>query len=672
MRQRQALSPVSPAGWTAPGARLLLSVSQTLRPPRLRTIEEFAEQEVVLPTGPHRGSRYKASRNPCAGLLLRLFGGGRWRRRFVTGPSQSGKTLVGFCIPVLYHLFEIGETVIAAAPTQRIAMDKWRMDLLPLIRASRYRDLLPKRGEGSQGGEVELVEFANGATLRFMTGGGDDQSRSNFTSRVLCVTETEGFDRVGESSREADQFAQLEARTNAFGDRAVIYAESTVSLESGRTWREYTGGTGTQIYMRCPLCGRLVFADREHVIGWRDAETELQAKRHGALACPSCGAVWTEQERQRAMTDAVVVHRGQSVVNGEVTGEPVDTDTLGFRWTAANNLLVPIAEVARKEWLAARAADEETAEREMSQFFWARPPKTDAAKGQLVAADIVSRAGRLPRGEVPDAAAALTIAVDVGKWVCHWAALAWVRQSDGGHTSHLVDCGRFDVPTADLGEDLAILTALRNFRDGVAAELFGKAARCTRLAVVDGGYKQDIALALAAESPGWCCAKGQGVGQYGRGGKREAGSARVGSGEGWEAWQLPGRTAPLYEHDADRWKAFVHAALSAPLGTSGSMSLYAAASPGEHLTLARHVLSEKAVEEFVPGKGVVRRWVAVSRQNHFLDALAGACLAAALAGVLVPASAASAQPTRAIASAVVRTPPERPAFLPERPTHWIR
>jgi phage terminase large subunit GpA-like protein len=680
----------------ASGHRFLASLARSMRPPRLRTMRQFAEQEIVLTTGPYRGSRFKCERNPYAGLLLEAFDSGRWRRRIVTGPSQSGKTLVGCVIPILYHLFEICETVILGAPTSTIAMDKWKMDLLPAIRASRYAHLLPTKGAGSQGGEIEMIEFGNGAVLRVMTAGGDDQSRANFTSRILCVTETEGFDEVGESSREADKFAQLEARTNAFADRAITYAECTVSNETGRTWREYTGGTASKILMRCPHCAAFVTPDREHLVNWRGVETEIDAKRAARLACPSCGVMWSEEDRAAAMRAATVIHRGQTIVNGMIEGGAADTETLGFRWTAANNLLVPMGEVGRKEWLAARATDEETANRELSQFYWATPPKTDGTgPGELATSDIVSRAGRLGRGEIPETASALIIGVDVGKWVCHWVATAFTRQADGAVNPHVVDYGRFDVPTADMKEEDAIRVALRNFRDGIARELFLKLKPVTpgvfplRLGVVDAGYKQDIAMAFAGESAataaapwGWAAAKGQGLRQYGQGGERPPGSVKLAAGDAWEAWQFPDRTAQLIEHRSDHWKGFVHAALSTPLGASGCMSLFAASNPGEHLTLARHLLAEKATEEWVAGKGMVRRWVAKSRQNHFLDALAYTCLGASLAGVLIPAAVQQAetqvpQPEPvAVARPVETRAPVRQeresSFLPERPRRgWL-
>ena len=38
-----------------------------------------------------------------------------------------------------------------------MAKDKWREDILPVIEASRYRDLLPRQGGGSRA--VESLQF---------------------------------------------------------------------------------------------------------------------------------------------------------------------------------------------------------------------------------------------------------------------------------------------------------------------------------------------------------------------------------------------------------------------------------------------------------------------------------------------------------------------------------
>jgi hypothetical protein len=71
---------------------------------------DFAESEVIIPDGPFAGRKFKCDRQPYTGLWFDEVDSGRWSRCVATGPTQSGKSLS--CFPLLYHLFELGETVI--------------------------------------------------------------------------------------------------------------------------------------------------------------------------------------------------------------------------------------------------------------------------------------------------------------------------------------------------------------------------------------------------------------------------------------------------------------------------------------------------------------------------------------------------------------------------------
>ncbi len=339
-------------------------------------MRQFAEEEIVLTTGPHAGRKFRIARQPLAGLLLDEMDSERWRRFVVTGPAQSGKTLCGFVIPVLYHLFEVGETVICGLPSMDLAADKWRDDLRPAIEASGYRELLPsgRAGAGSRGGKSGLaIQFRNGRVLRFMSGGGADKSRAGMTSRVVVISETDGMDTAGGGSREADPIAQLEARTQAFGSRARIYLECTVSTETGRTWQDYMRGSHSRLALPCPHCGAWVTPEREHLVGWRDVENVMDAGAQAAIVCSGCGVQWTEGERFDANRQAMLLHEGLEVEGGQIRGQAKRTDTLGFRWTAVNNLLISMSDVARKEWWASRQDDADAAEKDLRQFTWALP-----------------------------------------------------------------------------------------------------------------------------------------------------------------------------------------------------------------------------------------------------------------------------------------------------------
>ncbi len=244
---------------------------------------------------------------------------------------------------------------------------------------------------------------------------------------MVAITETDGMDQPGGTSRESDKITQLEARTRAYGSRKRIYLECTVSTEEGRTWQEYTSGTQSSILLPCPHCRAWVAPEREHFVGWQGADSQAAARASGAFSCPECGEFWTADQRIDANRQGKLIHRGQSIgADGQVTGAPPATDTLGFRWSAVNNLFLTPGDIAADEWRASRSTDEENAEREMRQFVWClpvAPSKWD--ESALDAHELTARMTKLARGVVPETAEHLTAAVDLGKYLCHWIVVSW-------------------------------------------------------------------------------------------------------------------------------------------------------------------------------------------------------------------------------------------------------
>lgn len=608
------------------------------RTPRLRSMREFAEQEIVLPTGPFEGQRFKCDRLPFNRLWFDAIDSGKWRRFAATGPRQSSKTLTGFVTPILYHLFEVGETVICGLPSLDMAADKWNRDLLPAIAASRYRDRLPKAGRGSRGGNITSVEFANGATLRFMTGGGGDKSRAGFTSRVVVITEVDGMDQAGGASREADKITQIEACTDAFGDRARVYMECTVSIEEGRIWQEYTRGTQSRIVIRCQHCRQYVTPEREHLVGWKEADNVMAAGAASHFVCPGCGAVWDEEQRAAANRDCKLVHSGQEVTaDGEITGKPPETHTLGFRWTAANNLLVKPAVVGMKEWRAHRATDEDNAEKEMRQYVWTLPCEPDKVDlSRVEAQTIAGRVGSEPKGKAPPGTAFITVGIDLGQHICHWGALAWRPNA----TPHLLDYGVLEVPSNDLGADRGLLVALREFRDQVLVKGWAgeTAAIIPAMTFIDSGWKEEVAFQFCIES-GEQFYPSKGIGgtqMYRMKQARLTGSKVVFVGDHYEGVAQPGKTKLLVEINSDFWKTWLHERIQTPIGQPGAFTLFR---DGDHFSLSKHLTAETKVEEFVPGKGKIVKWNVKSRNNHYFDALYLSCCAGHAAGARLIADA---------------------------------
>ena len=388
------------------------------------------------------------------------------------------------------------------------------------------------------------------------------------------------------------------------------------------------------------------------------------AKGAGAFNCPNCGQVWSDEERVTADVNGRVLHEGQSFDEQQqadvIIGEPPQTDTLGFRWSAVNNLFLSPGEIAADEWKASRAADEEAAEREMRQFVWALPLAPAAwRQSQLEPHQLTARmVAGMTKGVVPATAQFLTLGVDLGKYLAHWVAVAW----SAGACGHIVDYGRLDVASADLGVERALMTTLRQLREELVEPGWrqdGSAnPKVPDVVFVDAGYTTEVVYAFCREvGERFRPALGRGTDQQHRQwqGKAAQTGSRVSSiGEGYHTAWLPVQQLHLVAVDADHWKTWVHQRLSTPMGTPGAMTLFQAL-PQDHLSLAKHLTAETKVEEFVSGKGVVVRWERLRRQNHWLDALYNACAAGHLCGVRLVDEVPKPAP-----------PPPRPEPRPER------
>jgi hypothetical protein len=90
--------------------------------------------------------------------------------------------------------------------------------------------------------------------------------------------------------------------------------------------------------------------------------------------------------------------------------------------------------------------------------------------------------------------------------------------------------------------------------------------------------------------------------------------------------------------NVDVWKYRVQESLVMP--DENRVALFDVRMPREHFSFSKHITSEQVVEEFVEGKGVVRRWEAKSRNNHWLDATGYAYVGADFGGVLLDQAAA--------------------------------
>ncbi len=473
-------------------------------PRKLRTRLEFAEAEMILPSGPRRGMRFKTSFMPWTRRVLQIMDSGVFRRFIGSGPVQGGKTFIFLVIPAAYHLFEVAEDIIICAPVIELAQSVWLERILPALEMTRYKHLLPETGTGSRGGKAKSLLLLNGARVRFMGAGGSDAQRSSYTARVILATELDKMDQPGAVSREADPVKQFEARSSSFSEDALFYGECTMSIEAGRVYTEIKNGSDSRVMLSCPHCGTWQCPEREHFGGWEDAENEFEARATGAYACGDCGTVWCELDRRKALADPRIVHRGQVVEpHGDVVGPPPPTRTFGFRWNALHSTMRQMADIAEQEWAGERS-EGTSAEKALCQFTWAIPWKDDVQGVPLTYALLARHAADYrfdplgDGGDLPEGVDFCVGAVDVQKINLYWL----IDGYNGVLTRRTLHYGVQEIIPEGLERD-PTKADVRRALDAVRGQM--AIYNCVSI-WIDTGYKHEGILGHTVRS--WCREQG--------------------------------------------------------------------------------------------------------------------------------------------------------------------
>ena len=269
------------------------------------------------------------------------------------------------------------------------------------------------------------------------------------------------------------------------------------------------------------------------------------------------------------------------------------------------------------------------------------PPEEVGPQGSgLTWQTVAGRLSGMDRGQLPANASCITIGLDLGKYLCHWVAVAWWKGAGGT----VIDYGRAEVVGTDKTMDneaseQAIYRALLNWRDEMLGKNYVDAAGTKRnvdAVFVDSGTFTDAAYQFVRDVNGapFYCAKG--IGNYR---DKVTETDRIKPGNHFHAAYQEAQHLWLYEMDTDYWKQFIHERFLTPTFDDqnflrrGALSLFNQPNDRRHTSFAQHIVSEELVSEFKEGKGVKTYWNKVSENNHFLDATYMAAAAASARGI---------------------------------------
>lgn len=623
-----------------PAVQELTWLARACRAPKLRTHAEFFEAEMVIPTGPFQDFKAKIARQPWTGHFLRELNRPRWNHCNLIGPGQAGKTFNGTAEPLLYHLFEQRETVVFGAPDEDTGADKWEVDYLPMILKTKYRELLPRRGEGSERGRFHnMITFGNGARLKMMTGGGGDTSRSAFSSRVAVITEAGKLAVRSDSSDETSKLQQIMSRVRSHDLNYRIYTECTLETPEGVMWQWHLTGSASRIVKPCPHCGLYVAPDEGDFVGWESAPDDVTAMELGHWVCPECKDPISDDQRLAMNKRGVLVHRGQEVTPaGEVVGPEPKTLRFSFRFNAFDNQLASSRGIAKELHDGSSEPDQESAQKKIKQFLWALPWKSSLTEEILLEVkQLIHRQGSGGKGFVPPWCERLCVGADLRKRQLHYKVVAWAQ----GFRGQVVDYGILSVRGDSLPIDEAIKEALLELRDVCEAGWLWQSGaqkpgelRIPDAVWFDSRYGREGCYSFTrdpkTDRTRYRPIEGVGSGDYTGRTKYTRPKAKAGNiryiGDGYHLEVRPASRVLVVEIDTDHWKTRLHQALSITpaceggIPRDGALVLFETQNPQEHLTLARHLTSERSQTVFEPGKGERKVWVRVGGENHFLDA----------------------------------------------------
>ncbi len=617
----------------------LIEAMQAVRRSEIRTLRQWMEQEIIMPPpGPHEFTRYDFSIQPVQGLIVDAIDSFQWTEIFILGPSQSGKTLVSFCAPVLNYTTELGESLILGIPDQTMADDKFKVDLLPVLETSpKMQPLIPHSGPGSRGGKIkDAITLSTGVRLRVMSKGGNDQRRAGYTSRVVIVTEAAGWSDGIANSREANPLAQLMARQESFdAEDRVLIVEGTVQEADMLPWNAQRDSTATRIVSECPVCGEFVCPEREQLVGWQEAESSGEAGRLAYWKCPECAGRIDEQQRRGMVSQAILLHAGQYIDDhGQVVGNVIETNRLWIRYSAWHNMFTTTAALAVKEWRLAQidtdSPDYQDALKALLQFTWATPytPGQELDVEPIKISDVAQHErDECPRGVVPADTTHLACGVDMGLKTGWWVMLAGTERG----VVHVVDYGPIDVNGSKEESYTAVYMALKNFYEGAMKgyrhdSSYGGIMYPQKI-LCDANYMPDEVIAAIIKLNGRSRKSvmqpiyGSGSGQY-YGAKSYSSPKSIGRliievGNNWDMQLDKKRKIFKVIANVDYWKQVVHRAFRLPRGKPGSIALFAGPN-NQHKQYRKHIVNEQIRVVMDPDKGEVKKYYRTG-DNHYLD-----------------------------------------------------
>lgn len=403
---------------------IVASWRDSFAPPPALTVSEFADQHVIVTSGPLAGTRWQTAFAPYQRGILDAFHEEGVQTVVVQGSSQWGKTACAVNV-VAYHIAHDPCPILVLEPTvDPMAKDFARNRLEPIIAATPILEKSVSKKRSKDASNTTLAKTFRGGSIS-IGGANSAASLAARTVRLLVLDEVDRW--PPELPGEGSTIAIALKRTQAYRRRKRILMLSSPTLEGGPIHSWFQRGDQRRFYVPCPACGTM------HPYEWRQVKWDHEDPLTARLECPAC---------QHPINDA---ERVAILAGGEWRQEHPerrDKSIISFHLWEAYSPLSSLSEIVGG-FLAARERQKAGDRSEMHTWqntTLGEPVAPDDGEG-VEPSGLLLRREVWPAGiDVPEGACCLTAGVDTHDDRLEALVIGW----GPGEESWLID--RHDFP----------------------------------------------------------------------------------------------------------------------------------------------------------------------------------------------------------------------------------
>jgi phage terminase large subunit GpA-like protein len=275
---------------------------RTLKAPPVLSLIEWADTErrVAAKTSASPG-RWKTNSQPCAfGPMAAIFD---YDTNTVSVMAGTQVVKTEFLINVAaYYICQDPSSILFVQPSQGAAASFSKERFAPTIEVTPALRAVVEPPKARDSENTITHKNYRGGSLDFV-GANSPTDLSSRPKRIILCDEIDKYPPSAGSEGDPLKLAEERASTYKAIGRAKFVRTCSPTVEGvSRIGREYAASDQRRLFVACPHCGDEQVLSWAHVRWDRDEEGN-HLPDTASLSCLDCGAIWTEQERIRALND---------------------------------------------------------------------------------------------------------------------------------------------------------------------------------------------------------------------------------------------------------------------------------------------------------------------------------------------------------------------------------